>query len=297
MRQRLANFVNCRSRRPSNWLNYISGLLIAAVIPITPASADQKLPFFDAHIHYNEPVWQVFKPDEVLQLFKQQNVRGAMVSSTPQEGTAKLHSAAPDRVIPELRPYRGDYSAGNWTHDPDVVNWLAERLKTGSFAAIGEIHIYTMEGANWDVLRQVAALARKHKVFLHVHARAPILERVLALDPEVKIIWAHAGLYDGPAIIAKLLESYPRLTAEVSLRAPNIMPPLKERMDPAWRVLLTRYQDRMIVGTDTYMNLSWVEYEEIIAAHRAWLDVLPREAAEKIAYRNAERLFLDHRSK
>lgn len=289
------------SHRPyrclSRWRHGLLGAVFAAAISLLPARADERLPFFDAHIHYNEPVWQVLPPDDVLALFGRLAIIGALVSSTPQQGTKKLKAAASDRVIAELRPYRGSVSAGNWTHDPNVVDWLTARLKAGTYAGIGEIHIYRMEGANWDVMRRVAALAREQDVFLHVHARAPIIERILALDPEVKIIWAHAGLYDGPATITRLLDAHPRLTAELSLRAPNIMPPLKEQMDPAWRGLLLRHQDRIIVGTDTYMNISWVEYEELVAAHRSWLNLLPRAAAEKIAYRNAERLFLNHRNK
>jgi len=285
------------SRRPWRWRHGVIGALFAAAIAVPSARADEQLPFFDTHIHYNEPAWQVFRPDDVAALFGRLAVTGALVSSTPQQGTAKLQAAAPDRVVPELRPYRGPVSAGNWTHDPAIVDWLAERLKAGSYAGIGEIHVYNMESADWEVMRRVAALARAHGVFLHVHARAPIIERILALDPEVKIIWAHAGLYDGPAMIARLLGAHPRLTAELSLRSPNIMPPLKEGMDPAWRALLLRHQDRIIVGTDTYMNISWVDYEELVAAHRRWLNLLPRAAAEKIAYRNAERLFRKHRKK
>ena len=297
MRRKPAAMRKPPSRRRWCWCHGLLGALFAVVVSLSPASADEQLPFFDAHIHYNEPVWQVFPPDDVVALFRRLAVTGALVSSTPQQGTAKLQAAAPDRVMAELRPYRGPVTAGDWTHDPAVVDWLAARLKAGSFAGIGEIHIYSMESANWEVMRRVAALAREHGVFLHVHARAPIIERILGLDPDVKIIWAHAGLYDGPAIIAKLLDAHPRLTAELSLRAPNIMPPLQEGMDPAWRALLLRHQDRIIVGTDTYMNLSWVEYEELVAAHRRWLMLLPRAAAEKIAHRNAERLFRNHRKK
>jgi hypothetical protein len=283
------------SRRPWRWRLGVIGVLLAGVIAVPPARADEALPFFDAHIHYNEPAWRVFPPEEVAALFARRGVTGALVSSTPQQGTSKLQAAAPERVVPELRPYRGPVSAGNWTHDPAIVDWLAARLKAGSFAAIGEIHIYKMESADWEVMGRVAALARQHGVFLHVHARAPIIERVLALDPQVDIIWAHAGLHDGPETIARMLDAHPRLIAELSLRAPNIMPPLKEGMDPAWRALLLRHQDRIIVGTDTYMNISWVDYEELLAAHRRWLTLLPRAAAEKIAYRNAERLFGKHR--
>lgn len=284
------------SHRLRIWHHGLLGAVFMAIAVMPPAIAGDELPFFDGHIHYNEPVWQVFKPDEIATLFGQLSVTGALVSSTPQEGTEKLHAAAPERMVRELRPYHGAVTAGNWTHDPAVVDWLAEQLEGGAYAGIGEIHAYSSESVDWDVMRRVAALARKHDVFLHVHARAPIIKRILAFEPEVRVIWAHAGLYDGPSIIGELLEAHPQLTAELSLRARNIMPPAKG-IEPAWRALLLRHQDRIIVGTDTYMNISWVEYEELVAAHRSWLDLLPRAAAEKIAYRNAERLFLNHRNK
>jgi len=37
--------------------------------------------------------------------------------------------------------------------------------------------------------------------------------------------------------------------------------------------------------------ISPVHYEDLIALNRRWLALLPRETAEKIAYRNAARLF------
>lgn len=46
-----------------------------------------------------------------------------------------------------------------------------------------------------------------------------------------------------------------------------------------------------MVGSDTWVNSQWDSYESIIAANRRWLSLLPRSVAEKIAYRNAERLF------
>jgi hypothetical protein len=35
----------------------------------------------------------------------------------------------------------------------------------------------------------------------------------------------------------------------------------------------------------------WAQYGEIMAYYRKWLAELPREAAEKVAYKNGERIF------
>ncbi len=62
-------------------------------------------------------------------------------------------------------------------------------------------------------------------------------------------------------------------------------------MDKAWEVLLLKHSDRFMVGSDTWVNSQWDRYDELIASNRAWLAMLPRGAAEAIAFRNAERLF------
>ena len=46
-----------------------------------------------------------------------------------------------------------------------------------------------------------------------------------------------------------------------------------------------------MVGSDTWVNAQWDYYEKIIASNRAWLRLLPRQIAENIAYKNAERYF------
>ncbi|MGA0394028.1 MAG: amidohydrolase family protein, partial [Rhodospirillales bacterium] len=60
---------------------------------------------------------------------------------------------------------------------------------------------------------------------------------------------------------------------------------------PAWRRVLERFPDRFMVGTDTWVNDQWAAYADLVELNRMWLSLLSREIAEKIAYKNAERLF------
>ena len=46
-----------------------------------------------------------------------------------------------------------------------------------------------------------------------------------------------------------------------------------------------------MVGSDTWVNGQWDDYDQIIAANRRWLSMLPADVAKKIAYQNAERVF------
>ena len=59
------------------------------------SSHAQELPIFDAHIHYNQPDWNVFPPSQILAILDQAGIRRALVSSTPDDGTLKLYEAAP----------------------------------------------------------------------------------------------------------------------------------------------------------------------------------------------------------
>ena len=62
-------------------------------------------------------------------------------------------------------------------------------------------------------------------------------------------------------------------------------------IDPEWKKIILEFQDRLMVGSDTWVNSQWDSYTEIIATNRQWLSKLPRDVAEKIAYKNAERVF------
>ena len=55
--------------------------------------------------------------------------------------------------------------------------------------------------------------------------------------------------------------------------------------------VITRFSNRLMVGTDTWVNGQWDNYSELIALNRQWLSLLPRETAEQIAYKTAEKLF------
>ena len=65
------------------------------------------------------------------------------------------------------------------------------------------------------------------------------------------------------------------------------------RLDPAWRTVFVKYPDRFMVGTDTWITSRWNDLVPGMQSVRRWLEQLPRDVAEGIAYRNAARLFGD----
>lgn len=265
--------------------------LMALASSAATCAEERQLPIFDAHVHYNQDAWQVYDPPYVAELLQQAGVVGGLVGSWPDEGTVKLHAAFPDKFVAELCPYQELNDRERWSKKPGVLTFLGERLATGRYKGLGELHILKHSDADWAVIEKVVALAREHGLFLHMHAGADVIERLFAISPEVRILWAHAGFHDDAATISAMLDKYPKLTAELSLRAPNIFPELADDIEAPWRALFERHPDRIVVGSDTYINLAWVEYDAIMDAHRRWLARLPPDVAERIAWRNAKAFF------
>lgn len=246
----------------------------------------QDLPIFDAHIHYSGPAWEAYPPEAALAILDRAGVRRALVSSTPDDGTLRLYERAPGRIVPFLRPYRSREDMGGWTRNLDILAYVEERLKRGIYRGIGEFHIGPGEAAS-PVIAGLHRLAVRQKLFLHAHTDEVAVEELLRLQPEVSVLWAHAGMTSSPETVGRLLERYGNLWVELALRF-DVAP--EGRLDPVWRALFLRFPDRFMVGTDTWIPSRWAELQGVQEATRAWLRQLPADVAARIASGNAERL-------
>lgn len=272
------------TRMLRRWLALPIVVLLASA---APAQYQPDLPIFDAHIHYSQPDWAVYPPEEILKIFDRAGVRRALVSSTPDDGTLRLYEKSPARIVPELRPYRTRGDMGSWHRDPAVLAYVEERLKRGIYKGIGEFHLFGGQ-TNTPQIKRIAELAVERNIILHAHSDEAAVEELFALNPKVKILWAHAGMSSSPEAIGKLLDRYPNLWAELAIRTDMAS---GGKLDPAWRALFLRHPDRIMVGTDTWVTSRWDALPGYLEEMRVWLRQLPREVAEKIAFRNAERLF------
>ena len=248
------------------------------------------LPLFDAHIHYKKPAWGPYPPGTVIELMDKSGVAMALVSSTPDEGTIKLWQYAPNRIVPELRPYHGQAGSGNWTKAPGMFDYLVQRLNAYPHAGIGEFHLHGVDPHDEPLLRKIAALAKEKNIYIHVHSGKAPVDMLFSFEPGLKIIWAHAGMSEPAETVAAMLATYPMLYADTSFREWDILTS-QGAIAPAWRRVLERFSDRFMVGSDTWVNEQWDSYGEIMATNRKWLSQFPRAIAEKIAFKNAERLF------
>lgn len=260
-------------------------LFILMMIPL--AAAGQ--PVFDVHIHYSHDVWDPIPPKDAVQLLRKAGISRALVSSSGDDGTQMLYQAAPDLVIPSLRPYRKRGELYNWMHDDSVIPYLKQRLAKYQYAAIGEFHISGAQ-ADLPVVRQLVQLAHEHGLILHAHADADAIERLFTQDPDARILWAHAGFEPG-AKVKELLDRYPKLWADLSFRWMIIS---EGNFEPGWRELLINHADRFMLGVDTYTPQRWVEIDETLEWYEEMFALLPDDVANRIRYQNAERVIGRH---
>lgn len=264
------------------------GLFLLILAP--PAGmAEERLPIFDSHLHYSDDAWEAFPTEDAIARIRAAGVIGILASSSPDDGTVKLLEAAPDLVVPELRPYRDGVSSATWHDDPATPKYLRARLEQRRYVGIGEFHLHAAEDARTPTVRDAAALAVARGIHLHVHAGAGPVLVLLKINPEVRILWAHAGMVTPPDQIRAVMAAHPGVSAELSYREGQING--SGVIDPVWKRLFLDFPDRFVIGSDTWSPGRWPIYGEIIDNHRAYLAQLPRGLAEKIGFRNAERMF------
>ncbi len=263
-------------------------VLAIAAIAWSALAAGAELPVFDAHIHYSHDAWDRLTPKEAIALLRKAGVRRALVSSSNDEGTQKLYAEAPDLIVPELRPYRSRGETGTWVRDEGVIGYLEERLRKHRYVAIGEFHLHGAD-ADLPVPRRLVELAKQHGLMLHAHSDADAIERLFRQWPQARILWAHAG-FEPPAKVREMLRRYRNLWADLSFRTDHAS---GGKVVGAWRETLLEFPDRFMLGTDTYTPERWFFVGEHASAARRWLADLPREVAERIAWRNGEEVVAD----
>jgi len=266
----------------------LAGSALGAALPARSADA---LPIFDAHVHYSHDAWDLVPPAQAVAILRQAGLRGALVSSSNDQGTQLLAAEAPDLIVPELRPYRSRGEIGTWFKDASVVAYLEQRLARHRYVAVGEFHLYGAD-ADLPVPRRMVALAREHGLLLHAHGDADALERLLLQWPEARVLWAHAG-FERPDAVRALLRRHPRLACDLAFRSDHAS---GSQVEPGWRAAFDEFPARFMLGTDTFTPERWHYIPVHAASSRTWLAGLPPALAEGIAWRNADALLQAVRS-
>lgn len=253
-------------------------------------------PLFDAHLHYNVEAREPFPVAEVLARLQRAGVRGLVANSRPNEGTLALADAGAThvKVVPFVRLYRNRADYATWHLDPSIVTMveteLARGTAAGPYRGLGEFHLYDSAFTDHPVPRTLMQLAQERGLAVLAHCDDVSIEKLMAHAPRARLIWAHTGIGGVPIDrVQALLQRHPSLRGELSYR-PGLIgadgAPTAE-----WRALFERHADRFLIGSDTWVNARWDDYEPLMAEARRWLGALPPDQAQRIAWGNAQSLF------
>jgi hypothetical protein len=285
---------------PGKWWAAGLGWLIAVVLPVIAAAAPYEGPLFDAHLHYNVEAAQGPHPlSDVLGRMQRAGVRAILANSRPNDGSKALASSPATRaagitVVPFVRLYRTRADYDNWFRDPSIAAMVQTELAAGTAAGpyrgLGEFHLYDSANANGPIARQLMQLAEQRQLAVLAHVDDAAIELLFAHAPRVRLIWAHTGIGGVPIErVRALLKAHPGLMGELSYR-PGLTG-ANGALSPEWKALFTEFPDRFMIGSDTWVNARWADYEVLMAGARRWLGDLDPALARRIAWGNAAGLF------
>ena len=285
----------------------LASALLAVSMPLAlaqsaPASsaAPYAGPIFDAHLHYNVEASERYPVADVLARMQRSGVRAIVANSRPNDGTKALAAARDETrragvtVVPFVRLYRNRADYTGWHADPTIVEMVERELAAGTAAGpyrgLGEFHLYDSANADGPTARRLMQLAEQRRLVVLAHVDDVAIERLLAHAPSARLVWAHTGIGGVPIErVRALLERHPTLVGELSYR-----PGLTDGdggLAPEWRALMLAMPERFVVGSDTWINARWDDYEALMRQARRWLGELPAPVAERIGWENAAELF------
>lgn len=260
--------------------------VIILALAFALAARAAELPIFDAHIHYSHDAWETVPPAQAIEILRKAGIKSALVSSSNDDGNQRLLAAAPDLILPSLRPYRTRGDVGGWVREDAIVAYLEDHLKKYRYVALGEFHLYGAD-ADLAVPRRMVQLAQQYNLVLHAHSDVDAIGRLFLQYPAARILWAHSG-FERPENVREMLKKHKNLWCDLAFRTDHAT---AGKPSPEWRALFMEFPDRFMLGTDSYVPERWHFIIEHARWARAWLADLPADVAERIAFRNGEALF------
>ena len=261
--------------------------------------------FADSHIHYNWDHRPETSVEEVVKILKRHEVGLTIVAGTPSTLALELREKGGDWIIPFFSPYIHELGKRDWYLDEKVVKMAKEGLENGQYYGIGEVHFMSGFKPRTDnhIFLQLVELARKYDVPMLIHIDSGNEKTFLKLCsdyPDVSLIFAHAGGNLRAAHIEIILEQCDNVWIDFAARDPWRYDGISKddyTLLSDWRSLVVSYPDRFITGTDPVWKVTrgstwdtddegWSHYRQLYDYHWTWLNDLPDDVREKIAWKN-----------
>lgn len=193
---------------------------------------------------------------------------------------------------------------------------IEEELRTGAACGIGEVFVNTRTShANPGMrlkispsssgIRALWSLSARYGVPLGIHMQCDPdsvvqLRELLQSEPKGVLVLVHAGKDTVADQVRPLLSEFKNLFCDLAYRSPPQEKGAfetsvrivfsKAGLKPDWKQLIEDFPDRFFVAIDDVQ--SWSEYDEVVATIREGvLANLTKETAEKVAWKNAVRVF------
>jgi len=269
-------------------------LILAAILSHSVIA--QERPLIDAHSHLDSDYLEQLTTEEIIERLNRNQIDRILITSRNNNETLKLAERLPNRVIPFASIYTEGADKADWFNSTEALEKLREDLKTGQYQGIGELHLFA-QNKNSPLFAETIRLASEYSLPILMHGDSEVIERIFTIDPSATVIWAHLGTHPQVDLLQPMLDRYPLLYLDTSVRDERLLgnlnrqAPLSDQLLRVWREFLIRNQDRILIGMDAFSANRWKNYDEVVANIRLWLDQLPTEVSEKLAYRNANRLF------
>jgi predicted TIM-barrel fold metal-dependent hydrolase len=276
----------------------VAGLLLSVLLAV-PAAADYTGPIIDAHAHLSK----ASQIDGYVDAMKRHTITKVVllgVGGVQKDDLAWIQAAArkhPTRVIAGL-------PLADPTSDRAAQLVDAALAKTGA-RVIGEVHIRQVSrkierDPGDGPFSRVLDVAGKRGVPVVIHDElndkaTAALTAALTANPKTTVILAHAGSA-APALIETLLVTHPNLVVDLSGMHSQRKPALATEtgpLDPAWKTLIEKMPDRFLIGIDVWAGHLFepAMLDRLMKWTRRILGVLKTSAAERVAYKNAAKLF------
>lgn len=292
--------------------------------PVLGVEKAMELPISDAHFHV---IPTFMEPDALLKTMDSQKIKwtGGAGYMAPDGRMARFHKAMGQR----LKLYGGQRESVNAyarhgaapfenpSHPAaaEMLSQIEAGLKDGRFKGIGELHVNTLYTApmkpglrrklpvDSPTFKAVFDLARKYKAPVDIHVEwdadtVEQLERILTAYPRVPVKLAHCGKTSTAGDIRATMTKFANVYCDLSSRpgkhryhTPSVVIFTADGFQQDdWRKVIEDFPDRFTVGIDDVE--SWSEYETVVKTIRKGLLAhLSPETAEKVAYKNADRLY------
>lgn len=278
-------------------------LLGWALLLLSPAPAKAQAPYqgplIDAHSHL--PNLQVL--DAYVAAMKRHNVAKVVllgVGGMQKQDAEWIAAAAtryPDRII-QGAPIPDPLGQGQSSK-------LETLLASGQYRVAGEVHV-RQESRKIDrkaddpAFGRLLEVAARRGVPVVIHCELTVeaaagLEGALQKHPKAAIILAHGGSAE-PAMVEGLLTRNSNLLVDLSGMHYQRTPRLASEtgsLNPAWKALIEKYPDRFLMGIDVWAPRLFepATLDRLMGWTRRILGELAPDVAQKVAYRNAARVF------